>query len=188
MRLALTEVIHRPGASISFSECVDLSDLQYGTSYPVSEPVYASGTVRNTADVLMENMRQGDVILFHTTAQDLAILQELVPRLHADGWQMVTLNELFDLSANEQTPFTEQNEPLPLEEYTRMDQTYKKGDFLHDVLLMQYRLTSLGYLNDKCDGCFGANTENAVRTFQRDAGLSVTGQCDPATWEALFAP
>jgi uncharacterized protein len=32
---------------------VDLSDLRYGESYPVSEPVEASGTVRNTAGVLM---------------------------------------------------------------------------------------------------------------------------------------
>ena len=53
MRLALTEVIHRPGASISFSECVDLSDLQYGNTNPVTEPVKAEGIVRNTADVLM---------------------------------------------------------------------------------------------------------------------------------------
>ena len=53
MRLALTDIIHRPGASISFSECVDLSDLQYGNTYPVTEPVKAEGIVRNTADVLM---------------------------------------------------------------------------------------------------------------------------------------
>ena len=53
MRLALTDIIHRPGASISFSECVDLSDLQYGNTYPVTEPVKAQGIVRNTADVLM---------------------------------------------------------------------------------------------------------------------------------------
>ena len=53
MRLALTDIIHRPGASISFSECVDLSDLQYGNTCPVTEPVKAEGVVRNTADVLM---------------------------------------------------------------------------------------------------------------------------------------
>ena len=53
MRLALTDIIHRPGASISFSECVDLSDLQYGNTNPVTEPVKAEGVVRNTADVLM---------------------------------------------------------------------------------------------------------------------------------------
>ncbi len=53
MRLALTEIMHTPGATVSFSESVDLSDLQYGTCYPVSEPVHISGTVRNTADVLV---------------------------------------------------------------------------------------------------------------------------------------
>ncbi len=53
MRLGLTEIIHCPGASMPFSGSVDLSDLQFGTCYPVSEPVHASGTVRNTADVLV---------------------------------------------------------------------------------------------------------------------------------------
>ena len=37
----------------AFSCSVDLSDLQYGASHPVTEPVEASGTVRNTAGVLV---------------------------------------------------------------------------------------------------------------------------------------
>ena len=53
MLLSLTKIIDCPGASVDFSVSVDLSDLQYGTSYPVSEPVTASGTVRNTAGVLV---------------------------------------------------------------------------------------------------------------------------------------
>ncbi|MBR2311400.1 MAG: DUF177 domain-containing protein [Oscillospiraceae bacterium] len=53
MLLGLRDIIHNPGASVSFSERVDLSDLRYGTSYPVSEPVQVVGTVRNTANVLM---------------------------------------------------------------------------------------------------------------------------------------
>ena len=53
MRLELRDIIHCPGASLNFSDSVDLSDLGYGTSYPVSEPVHACGTVRNTADVLI---------------------------------------------------------------------------------------------------------------------------------------
>ena len=53
MRLGLSAIMHTPGASLSFSESVDLSDLLFGTCYPVSEPVTISGTVRNTADVLM---------------------------------------------------------------------------------------------------------------------------------------
>ena len=53
MRLGLSQIIDRPGESISYSAVVDLSDLQYGTSFPVTEPVKASGTVRNTAGVLV---------------------------------------------------------------------------------------------------------------------------------------
>ena len=53
MRLDLSSIIDRPGESIAYSVSVDLSDLVYGTSKPVSEPVLASGTVRNTAGVLV---------------------------------------------------------------------------------------------------------------------------------------
>ncbi len=53
MMLGLAKIIDSPGASVSFSTSVDLSDLRFGTCYPVTEPVLASGTVRNTAGVLM---------------------------------------------------------------------------------------------------------------------------------------
>ena len=53
MLLALSKILDTPGAELSFSTSVDLSDLRYGSSYPVSEPVKASGTVRNTAGVLV---------------------------------------------------------------------------------------------------------------------------------------
>ena len=53
MLLGLSKIIDCPGASVPFETSVDLSDLRYGTSYPVSEPVLATGTVRNTAGVLM---------------------------------------------------------------------------------------------------------------------------------------
>ena len=53
MLLGLSKIIECPGASVPFSTSVDLSDLLYGTCYPVDEPVLASGTVRNTAGVLV---------------------------------------------------------------------------------------------------------------------------------------
>ena len=53
MRLDLSAIIDRPGESVSFSVSVDLSDLVYGISKPVSEPVLAQGSVRNTAGVLV---------------------------------------------------------------------------------------------------------------------------------------
>ncbi|MBQ9839242.1 MAG: DUF177 domain-containing protein [Oscillospiraceae bacterium] len=53
MLLGLAKIIDQPGASVPFTTSVDLSDLRFGTVYPVSEPVLASGTVRNTAGVLV---------------------------------------------------------------------------------------------------------------------------------------
>ena len=53
MLLGLAKIIDCPGESVSFSTSVDLSDLQYGNSFPVSEPVLAEGFVRNTAGVLV---------------------------------------------------------------------------------------------------------------------------------------
>jgi len=53
MLLGLSRIIDCPGASVPFSTSVDLSDLLYGVTYPVTEPVAAEGIVRNTAGVLM---------------------------------------------------------------------------------------------------------------------------------------
>ncbi len=53
MMLGLSKIIETPGASVPFSTAVDLSDLCYGVSYPVTEPVTAEGSVRNTAGVLV---------------------------------------------------------------------------------------------------------------------------------------
>ena len=53
MLLGLSKIIDCPGQSVTFSTSVDLSDLRYGESYPVTEPVQASGAVRNTAGVLV---------------------------------------------------------------------------------------------------------------------------------------
>ena len=53
MLLGLSKIIDRPGESVPYSVSLDLSDLQYGASFPVTEPVNAEGTVRNTAGVLV---------------------------------------------------------------------------------------------------------------------------------------
>ena len=53
MLLGLSQIIDCPGASVSFSTSLDFRDLRFGSSYPVQEPVLATGTVRNTAGVLI---------------------------------------------------------------------------------------------------------------------------------------
>ena len=53
MLLDLSKIIDCPGASVSFSVSLDLSDLQFGSCNPLKAPITAVGTVRNTAGVLM---------------------------------------------------------------------------------------------------------------------------------------
>jgi uncharacterized protein len=53
MLLDLSKIIDCPGASVPFSVSLDLSDLQFGSRYPLKAPIHAVGTVRNTAGVLM---------------------------------------------------------------------------------------------------------------------------------------
>ena len=52
MLLDLRTILLTPGAQIPFSATLDLHDMVFGSCKPVSEPVRAEGTVRNTAGVL----------------------------------------------------------------------------------------------------------------------------------------
>ncbi len=49
-----------------------------------------------------------------------------------------------------------------------------RGD---DVVDLQQRLNALGFDAGQIDGRFGPDTENALRSFQRNAGLLVDGYC-----------
>lgn len=53
MLLDLSKLIDCPGSSVDFRVQIDLSDLMFGSCLPVTEPVTASGTVRNKAGVLV---------------------------------------------------------------------------------------------------------------------------------------
>ena len=54
-----------------------------------------------------------------------------------------------------------------------------------DVAALQYLLGSRGYGPGGYDGGFGPNTEDAVRRYQRVAGLAADGVAGPATLRAL---
>ena len=54
-----------------------------------------------------------------------------------------------------------------------------------DVAELQERLLALGFTPDRVDGVFGANTERAVRGFQRGVGLDVDGSLGPDTLRAF---
>ena len=55
------------------------------------------------------------------------------------------------------------------------------------VQSLQERLVELGYLDDTADGIFGANTANAIRAAQEQAGMVSTGVADNEFQQYIFS-
>lgn len=54
-----------------------------------------------------------------------------------------------------------------------------------DVATLQHRLLELGFDAGRADGLFGPRTDVALRTFQREYGLTEDGICGPGTLRSL---
>lgn len=63
----------------------------------------------------------------------------------------------------------------------------KKGAQGADVWWLQQRLTALGYYSGTITGGYYQGTSDAVKAFQKTAGLSADGAAGPLTQEALYA-
>ncbi|ABB15012.1 peptidoglycan recognition protein family protein [Carboxydothermus hydrogenoformans] len=61
----------------------------------------------------------------------------------------------------------------------------KLGDKGSQVIEVQKMLKQLGFLKDKVDGVFGANTEAAVKSFQRTKQIAIDGIVGPVTYNLL---
>lgn len=59
------------------------------------------------------------------------------------------------------------------------------NSIVSEVKTVQNKLRELGYYNDEADGVFGPGTTEAVKSFQRDYGLSADGYVGPNTIEKL---
>ena len=61
----------------------------------------------------------------------------------------------------------------------------KRGSISNYVLIAQDDLNTLGFPTGVLDGIFGAQTQTAVRNYQRKVGLSADGIVGCNTWRAL---
>ncbi len=75
----------------------------------------------------------------------------------------------------------------PTADVSSIYQALVRGDKNTEVQKLQRRLIELGYLTGTADGVFGANTENAVKAFQAQLGLSQTGVASASMQYQLYS-
>lgn len=139
---------------------------------------------------LKQNLKPGEIYLFHTTDKDLELLLEFIPYATQQGYKLVTMNEMFGYEENKTgAPFTKvEDYPVPpLEEFEIVSPVkYKKGSYAYGVKLIQDKLIELGLLDGDADGVYGDGTAKAVKTFQQRNGLPADGICGPETQQKMF--
>ena len=67
----------------------------------------------------------------------------------------------------------------------KVQQPLKLHSVGQETAILQLRLKELGYYQGRADGKFGADTEQALKEFQRIKGLEQTGIADSATIKLL---
>ena len=147
----------------------------------------ASGSANNTK--IAKALEPGAIYLFHTTDKDLEKLLRFIPWVVEQGYQLVTLNEMFGYPANETsaltTPADEQAIP-PLEPYEMVYVPLKKTTYCWEAYLLQEKLIAMGYLTGSPDGVYGDGCVAAVKAYQKDHGMAETGEADADLVRAIL--
>ena len=138
-------------------------------------------------DMIKGALKPGAVFLFHTTDADTKKLREFIPYAVSQGYRLVTLNALMGYEDNALTPYVKREMPMP-RAYREDYRVHKLGDYAWNVVRMQDALRALGCLrmDGPSTGYFGQQTVEAVKRFQADNGLPVTGVADSETQKRLI--
>ena len=117
------------------------------------------------------------------------MMELLMDEAKGQGYEMVTLNELFGYEPNRTVDVNNiLAENMP--ELADKNVPYyfmKTGDCTWATNLLQRRLIELGYLAEgSADGVFGSGTAAALSAFQAKLGLAATGAADVTTQEKLY--
>lgn len=136
---------------------------------------------------IKRRVKPGEIFLFHTTNRDTKILMDFIPWLVSNGYQLITLNEMFNFPENETSEYVASEKPA-LDEYLVDWRVYKTGYYAWQVVKLQEALKSLGYLSldGPATGFYGEATANAVFRYQVDHGLPATGEADAETQKRLL--
>ena len=144
---------------------------------------------KGTDKQLAKGLKPGAIYLFHTTDNDWSILERFIPWVASKGYQMVTLNEMFGYPENETAELTSPpkgREAPPLEPYEVVYTPLKKTSYSWYAYLLQKKLIELGYLLGSPDGVYGTDCEAAVKAYQKDHNLEVTGVAEPELLKELL--
>jgi len=144
----------------------------------------------STMKEIAKALKPGAIYLFHTTTKnDRDKLVEFIPWAVEQGYQLVTLNEMFGYPANETSPMTvpiEEHTIPALQPFTRYYDVYKPTRYSWGVYLLQEKLIELGYMTGEPDGIYGQDCAGYIRAYQHDKGLEETGVADVALQEMIF--
>ena len=145
---------------------------------------------------IAQSLAPGKIYLFHTTDADTAKLREFIPYVVSQGYELVTLNELLGLDANETSDLSTAAQQMPAPAPYQVEyRELHKGEYSWSVVQIQQRLMQLGYLDrsaksatrgNPADGVYGSSTVSAIQSFQKANGLPETGIADVDTQRLLL--
>ena len=136
---------------------------------------------------IKKSLAPGQIYLFHTTDADTKKLEEFIPWAVSEGYELVTMNALFNLPENETALLTQQGMPAPAA-YQDDGHTQKMGDYTWVTVQLQDALRRQGYLamDGPSTGYYGEKTARAVSAFQSAHGLDASGEADATTQRLIL--
>ncbi len=93
-----------------------------------------------------------------------------------ESLQAASLQEALDKEAKERARLAERLDALTGKSKPTPNSSIKQ---------IQIALQNAGYDPGAIDGLMGSRSRKAIRDFQKDNGLNITGKIDKATWEKL---
>ena len=138
---------------------------------------------------LKKALEPGEIYLFHCTNTDLAKLKEFIPYAASQGYQLLTMNELFGYEKNYEEPLTDDprtREVIPLAEYERDYRKIKPTTYEYAAWEIQEQLIKKGYLTGEPDGIYGPGTAECAKAWQKDNGYDPDGKLTTEQQKKLF--